>query len=254
MESPFPGMDPYLEHPALWPDVHNSLIAAIRDDLAPQVAPRYYVGLERRVYNFEVGDMVLLGRPDISLIPAQDQTPKKPILPLAGSGVVMVEVPVVDEVEETFLEVRDVISGRVITIVELLSPANKIHAQGRQAYETKRESIFRSSTNLVEIDLLREGKPLPVVGPQVSSDYRILIRRSAQHPRAYLHLFSLREPIPKFELPLLPGDEEPTVDLNQILHDLYTRARFDLRLDYTKPPEPPLNDEDTAWAATFLPA
>jgi len=25
MPSPFPGMDPYLEHPALWPDVHLSL-------------------------------------------------------------------------------------------------------------------------------------------------------------------------------------------------------------------------------------
>jgi Protein of unknown function (DUF4058) len=40
MQSPFPGMDPYLEHPALWPDVHNRLMAALADDLSERVAPR----------------------------------------------------------------------------------------------------------------------------------------------------------------------------------------------------------------------
>jgi hypothetical protein len=29
MTIPFPGMDPYLEEPAMCPDVHNSLIATI---------------------------------------------------------------------------------------------------------------------------------------------------------------------------------------------------------------------------------
>ena len=50
MDTPFPGMDPYLEHPALWPDVHNRFIAAIADAAVPLVAPRYYVALERRGY------------------------------------------------------------------------------------------------------------------------------------------------------------------------------------------------------------
>jgi hypothetical protein len=27
MPSPFPGMDPYLEAPELWPDVHHRLIS-----------------------------------------------------------------------------------------------------------------------------------------------------------------------------------------------------------------------------------
>ena len=27
MPTPFPRMDPYLEQPALWPDVHHGLIA-----------------------------------------------------------------------------------------------------------------------------------------------------------------------------------------------------------------------------------
>ncbi len=28
MLSPFPGMDPYLEHPQLWPEVHHLLLSA----------------------------------------------------------------------------------------------------------------------------------------------------------------------------------------------------------------------------------
>ena len=59
-------MDPWLEHPALWPDVHNRLIAAISDALTPLVAPRYYVALERRTYLLTPDDLVFVGRPDVS--------------------------------------------------------------------------------------------------------------------------------------------------------------------------------------------
>jgi len=65
MRPPFPGMDPWLEHPAIWPDVHNSLISAIRDELAPRIALKYYTGLEQRVYALEPGELVFVGRPDI---------------------------------------------------------------------------------------------------------------------------------------------------------------------------------------------
>jgi Protein of unknown function (DUF4058) len=46
----FPGMDSWLEQTGLWPDVHKSLITAIRDDLAARIAPRYYVGVEQHTY------------------------------------------------------------------------------------------------------------------------------------------------------------------------------------------------------------
>jgi hypothetical protein len=82
---------------------------------------------------------------------------------------------------------------------------------------------------------------MPVIGTQIKSDYRILVSRGMQRPRAALLAFPLRQPIPAFTLPLLPDDIEPEVTLNRILHDLYRRARFDLRLDYTQPPVPPLD-------------
>lgn len=245
-------MDPYLEHPSLWEDVHNSLIVAIRDALSPLVAPRYYIGVERRAYLLKPDDIVLIGKPDIAVIgprPAYG-----PIRATASPSIAVLEVdvPMNDEVGENFLEIHEVETGQLVTVVELLSPVNKLHSKGRQDYEEKRDQIFRTRTNLVEIDLLRAGESMQIVGPAVDSDYRILVSRGAKRPRAQLYPFSVRHPIPSFPLPLLPDDEEPTVELGEIVHALYTRARFDLRLNYTKPPVPPLRDEDVAWAQTLI--
>jgi hypothetical protein len=254
MQSPFPGMDPYLEHPALWPDVHNRLVAALADDLSERVGPRYYVGLERRTYLLKVDDLVFVGRPDLAVAPSFD-APTLAIQPATASTLVLeVDVPMQDEVSENFLEIPEVKTGKLITVVELLSPVNKLHRQGREEYERKRGSVFRSWTSLVEIDLLRAGEPMPVIGAQVRTDYRILVSRGTQRPRAAWIAFMLRQPIPSFLLPLLPDDAEPEVTLNRIIHDLYRRARFDLRLDYTQPPVPPLSDADGVWAQELLQA
>ena len=252
MESPFPGMDPYLEHPSLWPDVHNRLIAALADDLSERVAPRYYVGLERRTYLLKAGDLVFIGRPDIAVASATDASGFAPHLVVTSVTVLEVDVPMQDEVSENFLEIHEVRTGKLVTVLELLSPVNKLHRQGREEYERKRGHIFRTWTNLVEIDLLRAGEPMPVVGVQVQSDYRILVSRGIQRPHASLIAFNLRQPIPAFTLPLLPGDDEPEVALNHLLHALYRRARFDLRLDYTQRPIPPLAEADAAWAQTLM--
>lgn len=248
MKSPFPGMDPYLEHPSLWPDVHNRLIAALADDLSVRVAPRYYVGLERRTYLLKADDVVFIGRPDIA-VAATTSASVFASHPVTTSVTVLeVDVPMQDEISENFLEIHEVKTGKLVTILELLSPVNKLHKQGREEYERKRGYVFRSWTNLVEIDLLRAGDPMPVIGAQVQSDYRLLVSRGIQRPRASLIAFTLRQPIPVFTLPLLPGDDEPEVALNRILHALYQRARFDLRLDYTQPPVPSLAEADVAWA------
>jgi Protein of unknown function (DUF4058) len=246
-------MDPYLEHPALWPDVHNRLIAALADDLSERVAPQYYVGLERRTYLLKADDLVFVGRPDLAVVPAPDAPVPVPQPDTTSTLVLEVDVPMQDEVSENFLEIHEVKTGKLITIVELLSPVNKLHRQGRDGYERTRGYIF-SRTSLVEIDLLRAGEPMPVIGAQVKSDYRIFVSRGTQRPRAALMAFTLRQPIPAFTLPLLPGDAEPEVALNRIVHDLYHRARFDLRLDYTQPPVPPLSEADTAWARELLKA
>jgi hypothetical protein len=247
-------MDPYLEQPTLWPDVHNRLIAALADDLSERVAPRYYVGLGRRTYLLKADDVVFIGRQDIAVAAATEASGSARHLVATSVTVLDVDVPMQDEVAENFLEIHEVKTGKLVTVMELLSPVNKLHRQGREEYERTRGQVFRSWTNLVEIDLRRAGEPMPVVGVPVQSDYRILVSRGHQRPHASLIAFTLHQPIPVFTLPLLPGDEEPDVALNRILHAVYQRARFDLCLDYAQPPVPPLTEVDATWARSLMTA
>lgn len=251
MPSPFPGMDPYLEHPALWPGVHNHLIVALAEHLTPLVAPRYYVALEQRTHLLEPGDLAFIGLPDVSV--ARRALHEAAARYAGGAATVIdVDVPVADEVREAFIEVRSVATRAVVTILELLSPGNKLFGRGRRRYERKRAQVFLTATSLVEIDLLRAGEPMPVLGPSVSGDYRLLVSRGTRRPRAQLYTWTVRQPIPAFPLPLLPEDPEPTVKLGAVLAELYDRARFDLQLDYRMPPVPPLEGDDAAWARDLL--
>jgi hypothetical protein len=131
---PFPGMDPYLEHPALWPGLHNGLIAALQLSLAPQLRPRYYVAIEERLYITEPDQRVFVGRPDLAVI--SQPVPETALKPTpSASSVFTVQVPVPDEVRETYLEVRETRTDYVLTVLEVISPTNKRPGRGRQLYE-----------------------------------------------------------------------------------------------------------------------
>ncbi len=253
MPTPFPGMDPYLEQPDLWPDVHNRLITHLADSLGPMVRPRYYVSVEERTYLVESDKDSLVGRPDVTVV-EQGGTQPSPVTTVKTviETAVEVEVPLPDEVRETYLEIRAAGTDRVVTVVEILSPSNKRPGRGRDLYEEKRLIVLGSATHLIEIDLLRSGEPMSVRGDGRHSHYRILVSRWRHRPKALLFPFTVRQPIPQFQLPLKYGDEEPIVDLNQLLHDLYDRAGYDLRIDYTKEPVPPLDEADAEWAHEIL--
>ncbi len=150
------------------------------------------------------------------------------------------------EFREAYLEVREMATGEVVTAIEVLSPANKRQGKGREMYEEKRNRIFGSRTHLVEIDLLRGGEPMPVLGNDVEAHYRILVSRGDRRPYADLYLFNLPETIPTFPLPLRSGDTEPMIDLNQLLNHLYDRAGYDFVIDYQTEPILALAESEAA--------
>ncbi len=260
MRSPFPGMDPWLELPTLWLDVHNSLITAIRDDLASRVAPKYHVGVEQHTYLSILDARSFIGRPDIVISRTRSrkrlrQPPGSSRVTATGAPVLKldVEVPIQDRVEEWYLEIRVAKTGKLVTVIEVLSPTNKSAGPGRRKYLRKRTKVLDSRTSLVEIDLLRGGKPMPLSSPEtVEGDYRILVSNGRTRPRAELYVFGVRQPIPAIPIPLLVNDPEPSLDLGAVLHALYERARFDLVLSYSKSPTPPLCEEDAAWAREIV--
>ena len=251
MAYPFPGMNPWLETSRLWRDVHTSLITAIRDILAPQLEPRYFVGVETHTYISVAPHQPLQTRyPDVSILhrggPA---VATLPMLPAAMPEVI--EIPLPEPYEEPYLEVRLLPDGEVVTVIELLSHTNKRGGMERASYLEKRDAFIKSELNFVEIDLLRAGQAMPYTD-HVTADYRIFVRRSEKLARGYLYSFSVRQPIPRFPQPLLPDDQEPLVDLGALLQSVYDRARYKLVIDYQKPPEPPLKEADAAWAAECL--
>jgi len=256
MRSPFPGMNPYLENPELWAEVHSRLIVAIADAIAPPLRPNYYVAVEKRTYMAEPEDSLLVGVPDVSVFTksVQDQRSEKAAATavMSASEPLTVAVPLMEEVQERYLEIREVKSGAVVTAIEVLSPKNKRAGEGRDAYLRKRQQVLTSLTHLVEIDLLRAGKPMPIQGDVPDTAYRILVSRGDRRPTAHLYAFTLRDDIPVFPLPLRPGDEEPEVNLNEILNGVYERAGFDLRIDYTQPVQPALTQEDRDWVREQL--
>jgi len=252
MPSPFPGMDPFLEHPALWPDVHHGLIEALRSTLAPVLRPRYRVAVEERVYVADLEGPFFTGRPDASVVDAGPPGGLAPNAAVALAEPRVVEVPMPDRIREGYLEVHNVATDEVVTVVEVLSPTNKRPGEGRRLYEEKRLQVLGTRTHLVEIDLLRSGQPMKMWGDGGDSHYRVLISRAERRPRADLYAFSVRDPLPPFPLPLRPKDEEPVVELGALLHALYDRASYDLAVDYTGEPVPSLEEDDAAWADQLL--
>jgi len=244
-------MDPYLEHPQLWPEVHHLLISELFRFLSPQLRPKYRVALEVRMYETSGEESLLVGIPDVTVT----REPFRKNRTASNSStpqVVPVIVPIPETISEGYLEVQEVGTGEVVTALEILSPKNKRSGEGWDAYHRKRQRVLGSATNLVEIDLLRGGKSMPIFGDNIDSDYRILVSRDSRRPQADLYAFNLPEVIPPFPLPLQSGYLEPVIDLHWLLNEIYDLSDYAMLIDYSQKPEPPLSDANEAWASSWL--
>ncbi|MBD2577210.1 DUF4058 family protein [Oscillatoria sp. FACHB-1406] len=233
--------------------MHNRLIVNLADTLGPQLRPKYRVAVEKRTYLDRV-ESVFVGLPDVTIstpIP-KIETPSEPLGVLATAPAIAVRTPMSEEVREYFLEIREIATETVIAAIEILSPKNKRSGVGRESYLRKRWEVLGSLTHFIEIDLLREGKPMELVEERPTGDYNILVSRSNRRPWAELYVFGVRSRIPAFALPLCAGDEEPLVDLQAVLSEVYQRAGFDLAIDYAAEANPLLPKEDRIWADEIL--
>ncbi|GEM_PF-1519350 len=176
----FPGMNPYLEHPELFPGLHHLLISEIARFLSPQLRPKYRVAVEVRMYETTDENSLLVGIPDVIVKNRQtvsDFTNTNVAVAAPTPEPIKVKIPMPVNIREGYLEVREVETEVLITTIEILSPTNKRTGKGRQIYEEKRTQVLASRTNLVEIDLLRKGEAMAMMGNDIQSDYRILVCR-----------------------------------------------------------------------------
>jgi hypothetical protein len=220
-------MDPYLEAPWIWPDVHHELISEIQAALNARLRPRYVARVDLRVY--------LSGDDD------PGRTVAEPDL-------------LMDEIEEAFLRIVHVESEELVTLIEVLSPTNKIRgSRGRASFMAKRQDIMNTDVHWVEIDLLRAGVPSVTDPPlQPSSDYRVLVSRADQRTQTRYWAISVRQALPEIPIPLRGKDPEVPLDLGAVFRSGYDRAAYDASVDYRKEPQPPLEGDDAKWARQLL--
>ena len=265
MLSLFPGMDPYLENPEIFPDFHDSIITYLREVLQASLPAPYFAALGRRVW-IEVSRRSI--GPDVEVRRTGGPSPRR-TEPVGAVAVAKPPVarPVVvkvahDELREPFIEiyVRTDEGKRLITSIEILSLANKTPgAHGRDLYKRKQKEILASQVHLVEIDLLRGGEHTTAVPMDRalaecgSFDYHVSVHGFDDLETFYVYPIRLEDRLPPIAIPLLAGDPSVTLDLQSVFDRCYDAGPYAREIRYgTDAVVPPLRPEQAAWAERIL--
>jgi len=270
MPNPFPGMNPYLEAKSLWRDVHHTFLTYAREILQPLLRPRYHVRIEERLYVEPVERPIF---PDISVIerpktrPEQEQTGGVAVAVATEVEVTCDEPTAILEttgpIPEGYLEIVDLTrGGKVVTVIELLSHANKTPGtDARWQYVQKQKQVLAAGVNLVEIDLLRDGTytlapPLDLVKVVIGKEwhYLVSIHKATEPHRFYLYALTVQQRLPRIFIPLAPDDPKVAVlDLQAVIDRCYEAGAYDDVIDYRQEPPPPaFSQEVTEWIDKLL--
>jgi hypothetical protein len=265
MASPFPGMDPYIEARGLWEDFHAKLIGEIERAIASVLPERYVVRVGERAYvvlasssGHEeysiVGDVTVVApRPGQRRGKGSSATAIAERL-AAANGPAIMRALVETEFRERFVEIRELKPRhRLITAIEVLSPANKREdSPGWAQYLRKRQALLAGYANLVEIDLLRGGQRLPMEDEWPDSPYYLLVARKEEAPRCQVWRAHFMHPLEQIPVPLAPPDRDVPLPLQPLIEAVQARSRYDRDIDYRQPLRPALNAQEAAWLKTRL--
>jgi hypothetical protein len=214
-------MDPYLESAELWPAFHHQFIAGLYQLLLPGLVDRYRARVAQRVYVTEVALFTSVVR---------------------------------DQHTEELIEIRQRGDGRLVTLIDAVSPANKVTAEGRQAYLNRRSEAKSGVANLVEVDLVLEGEPLLDYSRDGLPDwnYAVTVTRAAQPERYEIYTATLQKRLPRFRLPLAADDRDTVLDLQSAFARCYDQGGFGGQIDYHQDPVVTLTDADRSWLDELL--
>ena len=262
MHSPFPGMDPYIEACGLWEDFHHNLISEIQGAIAAVLPDRYVVRAGERSYvvlSARNGEEEFLTQPDVGVAQLTDpRTVGKPAplvtatvleAPENRPGPITMRALVETEYREGFLEIRDVSPERkLITCIEVLSPSNKRPGTpGWLQYTRKRQAYLEGAAHFVEIDLLLNGRRMPMQDEWPDSPFYLLVSRKKDAPRSSVWPAHYLQPLPPIPIPLAPPDPDIMLAPQALIEAVYARSHYDRDIDYRRPLKRPLDPTETAW-------
>jgi hypothetical protein len=208
MPSPFPGMDPYLEG-NLWTSFHAVFITEIVRQLNPRLAPRYLALVDKYHVVNSCDDML-------------------------------------SKVPQRYLKIVDAQERKLVTLIEVLSPANKRGA-GRKKYLRKRDLALHSPLHLLEIDLLRLGRRVPMAQPLPAASYYVLLSRASRRPLSQVWPIHLDGALPTVPVPLTEPDADVALDLQRAFDETYETSGFQRAIRYREPPELKLDPQEQRW-------
>jgi hypothetical protein len=254
MPSPFPGMDPWLEHPSRFGGLHSQLVNYTVELLQPLlldlgyfIAPNERVWVEEAHRDILPDGAVLRWRPDANE-PSVSVAPADPSVKVRKFK---------SEFRQPYLEILDSERRKLVTGIEFVSPTNKSKTEGRRLYRKKQQELQAAGVNLVEIDLLRRGRPILLAEPALTDsvrpwDYLACLWRAHEDADFDLYPIPLRSRLPRIRIPLQPKDPEPTLDLQSVFNKAYDAGPYRVSVNYQKPPAPPLSADDQAWAQSLI--
>jgi hypothetical protein len=254
MPSPFPGMDPYLEAQPFWSPLHANLITLMQGELQKRVPRKYSVWSDRYIWLHEPDARTRTKRfePDVFLSEEPGSREAKTGVAIYSAPATSL-LPAIRRKGNRYLKIMEARSDRVVTVVELLSPANKRNGDDREAYLAKRNEYLATGTNLVEIDLHRTGRRMPLGKPRPpEADYYGLICRAVDFPKTAIWPFSVRDPLPEIPIPLKPEDGYVILPLQCCFDVAYDIGPYAKEVDYAKAPKVPLKKAEVSWAKKLL--
>jgi uncharacterized protein DUF4058 len=221
MPSIFPGMDPYLEAPDLWTEFQHQLVACLYQSLLPGLVDRYRARVGQRFFATEQPLFTSILR---------------------------------EEHHEEYIEIRQRTDTKLVTLIDVVSPANKTTDAGRHAYLEKRRESRGQGASLVEIDLVLQGQPMLDYSREglPDWDYAVTVTRSAQPDRFEIYTSTLQKRLPRFRMPLASDDRDTVVDMQTIFNRTFEQGGFETRIDYSRRPEVPLEEADLRWVEVLL--
>lgn len=255
MKSPFPGMDPFLE--TRWGDVHTRLNIYASDMLSRSLPPGLVARCEERSIVCEFYGAARDIYPDVSVIERAAHESFS-----SGGGVALAEsecllLPATSEITQRFLEIRDASAGgRIVTVIEFVSPTNKRSGDGLDKYLKKQRECIDGDINLVEIDLTREGSRELIMPLSLElrdrTTYAATVRRAGQQDRIWLYKLPLEKRLGGVPVPLRTTDTDLVLDLQNLIDQVYENGRYGDDLTYRENLRPPLTSEQAAWVEELL--
>lgn len=255
-QNPFPGMNPFMER--TWPDVHVRLIAAVLDALGTELPEDLLAKGELRVD--VLGGQSKNYSPDVAILSEDRWKHGLPPVwsPDPAAQTLVVTEPLLLEVEDVkhrWVEIKTA-EGTLITVIEVLSPVNK--TRQRDAYIAKRWDYLLAGVNVVEIDLVRQGRSTVNIDgtsyEEVHSGqglYSVCVTRAAFPTRREFYPCPLRQKLPVIRIPLRMTDPDVPLDIQALVDRCYESGRYWL-MDFGQPLAPPLSVEDEEWARECL--